>query len=85
MKCNTCNKIYEVMTGFDKYDQANGCAATLYLHQDTYYILAHYGSRFDMQRYALRKGNYEIGNVCDNCIEQMINDECGHLIEDGVW
>lgn len=72
MKCNTC-----------KTDIA--CAATLYLHSGTYYILAHYGSRFDMQRYAMKRGVYDVGHICDDCVEKYINEGKAQLIEDGVW
>ena len=85
MKCNTCNTEYKAMPYLDETDQANGCAATLYLREGTYYILAHYGSKYDMQRYALKKGMYEVGSTCDDCIEKFINNGIAALIEDGVW
>jgi hypothetical protein len=73
------------MPYLDETDQANGCAATLYLHSGTHYILAHYGSQYDMQRYALKRGTYEVGNICDICINNFINEGEADLIEDGVW
>lgn len=82
MKCNTCDTEFVDMTG---HDQGNGCAASLYLHNGTHYILAHYGSRFDMQRYALKRGQYKTGNICDECIDKYIKNGNAHLIEDGVW
>jgi len=86
MKCNTCNTYFDRLTIHPEYDQADGCAATLYLHQGVHYILAHYGSRFDMQRYALKRGTpYKSGNICDNCINNFINEGKAGLIEDGVW
>ena len=85
MKCNTCNTEFKAMPYLDETDQANGCAATLYLREGTYYILAHYGSKYDMQRYALKKGIYEVGSICDDCIEKLINNGIAALIEDGVW
>lgn len=86
MKCNTCGKEYEVMPGFEDYEQASGCAASLYLHGGDYYILAHYGSRYDMSRYRLSQGDpHKIGHVCDDCIGEMLNDGRAYLIEDGVW
>lgn len=72
MKCDTCNN-------------ETDCDATLYLHNGTYYILAQYGSRFDMQRYALKRGQYEAGHVCDVCINKFITDGKASLVEDGVW
>ncbi len=72
MKCNTCENDCE-------------CHATLYLHGGTHYILAHYGSRYDMQRYALKRGTYEVGNICDTCINNLINEGVASMIEDGVW
>lgn len=85
MKCNTCNTDYASSTIFEETNQADGCAATLYLLKEGFYILAHYGSRYDMQRFSLKKGGYEIGNICDNCINKLINEGKASLIEDGVW
>lgn len=85
MKCNTCKTEFESTAILKDYDQAYGCSATLYLRDGTYYILAHYGSKYDMQRYALKKGLYDIGNICDRCIENYINMGMASLIEDGVW
>lgn len=85
MNCNTCKTEFKPLTYLDDTDQANGCSATLYLKEGQYYILAHYGSRFDMQRYALKKEMYEFGNICDNCINNYINEGKAGLIEDGVW
>ena len=85
MKCNTCNTEYKSTAILEDYEQADGCSATLYLREGTHYILAHYGSRYDMQRYALKRGLYETGNICDNCIKSLINEGAASLIEDGVW
>lgn len=83
MKCNTCNTEFE--SYFDDTDQANGCAATLYLMNGDFYILASYGSNYDMQRYALKCDKYKTGNICDECIKKYIEAGNAHLIEDGVW
>lgn len=85
MKCNTCNTEYTPMPMMEETDQADGCAATLYLHDGTYYILAHYGSRFDMRKYALKKARYEVGHICDNCIGSMLDKGVAQMIEDGIW
>lgn len=75
MNCKTCNIEY----------LSDRCAATLYLLAGTYYILAHYGSAYDMQRYALKRDKYEVGDICDDCIRNYIDRGNAHLIEDGVW
>lgn len=85
MKCNTCNTRFDPIPDLEDYNQASGCAATLYLLDGTYYILAHYGSAFDMQRYALKRDKYEVGDICDDCIKNYIDSGNAHLIEDGVW
>lgn len=85
MKCNTCNNHFDPIPMLEKYHQASGCSATLYLSDGTYYILAHYGSAYDMQRYALKLDKYEVGHICDNCIKKYIDDGRAQLIEDGVW
>lgn len=85
MKCYTCNTHFEPIPMLEKYNQASGCSATLYLKDGSYYILAHYGSAYDMQRYALKRDKYEVGDICDNCIKKYIESGHAHLIEDGVW
>lgn len=88
MKCHTCNTEFAAMPNFENTDQADGCAGSLYQIGRDYFILAHYGSRFDMQRYALKSmpvGTYKTGNVCDECINKYILSGDAHMIEDGVW
>lgn len=85
MKCNTCNTEYREMSMLESYNQAEGCSATLYVLDGDYYILAHYGSAYDMQKFALKKDKYEVGEVCDDCIKKFIESGHAHLIEDGVW
>lgn len=85
MKCETCDTEYEPMPAFEDTNQAAGCAASLYLYEGIYYILAHYGSRFDMRRYALKRGAYNVGEICDDCIDKYISYGDAYLIEDGVW
>lgn len=85
MKCNTCNTEFTPMPMMKDTNQASGCAATLYLKEGSYYILAHYGSEYDMQRYALKRDKYDTGDICDNCIKEYIESGHAHLIEDGVW
>lgn len=85
MNCETCKRVFTPMPAFEDFNQSDGCAATLYLKEGQFYILAHYGSRFDMQRYALKQGHYEVGNICDDCINTLINEGTASLIEDGVW
>lgn len=84
IECNTCKTQHKPIPLIGT-DQARGCAATLYLKEGDYYVLAYFGSRFDMQRYMLKKGHYELGNICDECINSLITEGTAHLIEDGVW
>lgn len=70
-KCSSCDN--------------NDCAATLYLSGGDYFILAHYGSKHDMQRFALKKDKYETGIICDACIDKLIENGRAWVIEDGVW
>jgi len=72
MKCNTCNEKKE-------------CHAVVYHRSGTNYILGQYGSQYDMQLYALHRGLYNNGSICDDCITKYINEGKAHLIEDGVW
>jgi len=83
MKCKTCSQEYY---SFSKAtNQAHVCAATLYIMNGDFYILAHYGSAYDMQRYALKRDKYEVGVICDDCITNYIDRGNAHLVEDGVW
>lgn len=77
MKCNTCKN--------EDKNQEYEYPASLYLHNGSYYIIAHYGSRYDMQRYILKSGHHKIGEICDDCINKFIIDGTANLIEDGVW
>ena len=76
MKCNTC-------------DTEKECYATLYhnnyYNNGEYYILAHYGSKHDMQRFALKSNKYKTGEICDDCIDKYITEGKAWVIEDGVW
>lgn len=85
MKCETCNTEFTPMENFEDYNQAAGCAASLYYHDGSYFILAHYGSRYDMNRYLLNKDEYKEGDICDSCIESYISSGKARLWESGVW
>lgn len=83
MKCHTCDKDFAPMPGMENIDQADGCSASLYQIRRDYFILGHYGSKYDMQRYALKSvpvGTYNTGNICDDCINKYITDGYAHLI-----
>lgn len=83
MNCNTCG------THYREFDfapgQAPDCSASVYLKDGDFYLLAFYGSQHDMRRFALKPGNYELGTICDTCINTLINEGVASLIEDGVW
>jgi DNA-directed RNA polymerase subunit RPC12/RpoP len=83
MKCNTCKIEFEDLTGRPPIFGVG--SAMLYLKDDDYYILAYFGSKYDMQRFALKKDKYETGIVCDDCISKFIKDGKAWMIEDGVW
>lgn len=86
MKCKTCNQeYYSFVGGTSDTNQAYGCSATLYIMNGDFYILASYGSDYDMQRYALKRDKYKVGDICDECIKKYIENGNAHLIEDGVW
>lgn len=72
MKCNTCNEDVE-------------CHSTLFMSKGDFYILAMYGSLHDMRRFALKKDKYNTGDICDACIDNLLDDGRAWVIEDGVW
>lgn len=78
IKCNTCGQ---------KYDHGHRCAADIYLQNGEFYLIGFYGSEVaDMRRYLLKNSvDYEIGTICDNCINNLIGDGTATLIEDGIW
>jgi hypothetical protein len=67
MKCNTCEQEFYSSTK-QNMEHSHGCAATLYLMNGDFYIIAQYGSFYDMQKFALKKDKYKTGNICDDCI-----------------
>lgn len=86
MKCNTCSTSFAPIPMLEDTNQASGCSAEVYYLRGQHYILAYYGSRYDMQRYAMKENaNYNLGNICDDCIGSFINNGKAMLIEDGVW
>lgn len=86
MECNTCDTVFTPIPMMEETEQASGCSASLYMKDKDYFILAHYGSRYDMQLYAMKTGlPYSVGNICDDCITMYINNGKAALIEDGVW
>jgi len=73
------------MENFERYKQAAGCSASLYYHNGNHYILAQYGSVYDMNRYLLDSGKYTEGEICDSCIKSYISSGKARLWESGVW
>ena len=71
MACNSCSN--------------NDSSNSLFLKEGSFYILGQYGSRYDMELYALKRATYSIGDICDDCVRQLINEGVAQKIEDGVW
>jgi hypothetical protein len=38
-----------------------------------------------MELYALKRATYSVGDICDDCVRQLINEGVAQKIEDGVW
>ena len=84
--CATCGAEHQVL--FDeRYQQGDGCSATVYEKDGETYLIGHYGSTVaDTNRYWIRQGSgYKIGNCCDGCITRMLREGNATLIEEGVW
>lgn len=85
--CNTCKAEYDPMPMFEETKQAYKCSATVYLKDGTYYLVGHYGSTVaDMEHYILDSGaKFELGEICDECITELIEQKKAKLIERGIW
>ena len=85
VKCDTCNKYYEDI--FADTKQGDGCASVLYLHGGKYYIQGNYGSHVaDMMKFELvNSASYNIGIICDDCIEKLRMDKLIVREENTAW
>ena len=85
VRCKTCGKDFECLPHFEDTKQAAGCAALLYIYDNHPHIIAHYGSQYDMNHYTMTHGDYQAGDICDECITKYIDSGIARLIEKGVW
>ena len=85
--CNTCKTEYDPMPMFEVTKQAYKCSATVYLRNGTYYLRGHYGSTVaDMDLYELDpNAKFELGEICDECITDLIEKKKATLIESGLF
>lgn len=77
IKCDVCESAFNDCFSFET-NQALGCASDLFVEKKQTYILSHYGSRFDTTRFFVSPQSSlqdRQGIVCDNCIEQLINEK----------
>lgn len=81
--CKTCGSGHAAI--FSETDQGLDCAATLFERDGETFVAAAYGSRFDMHLYKLKAGNYTRGTICDDCIQQLINDGAATLLNESYW
>lgn len=85
IKCDTCNKEHKVI--WEDTKQGDGCAATLFLRDGKYYIQGNYGSYVaDMRLLELvNDTSYNVGNICDDCIDRLRNQKLVVREEDTAW
>jgi len=85
IKCDTCNNYYKDI--FADTKQGESCAAVLYLHGGKYYIEGYYGSYVaDMTKFELvNDASYNIGVICDDCIEKLRTDKLIVKEENTAW
>lgn len=85
--CNTCKTEYDAMPMFEETKQAYRCSATVFLREGKHYLVGHYGSTVaDMEMYLLDSdARFELGEICDDCIQELIADEKATLVKTGIW
>ena len=85
VKCDNCNGYYEDI--FPDTKQGDGCASVLFLHDGKYWIQGNYGSYVaDMRKLELKPDtSYNIGIICDKCIERLKADNLVVNEEDTAW
>lgn len=86
IECATCKNEFTPLFD-DTYQQATGCSAEIYQKDDTYFMRGYYGSTIiDMEIYRVASNTeFKKGNICDNCIEQLLNKGHAVKIANGVW
>lgn len=85
IKCDNCQSYYKTI--FEDTKQGDACASVLYLHGGKYYIQGSYGSYVaDMRILELKPDiSYNIGIICDSCIEKLKADNLVVKDEDSAW
>lgn len=85
VKCNTCHKTYKTI--FEETNQGHGCSATVFLRDGNFFLAGHYGSKIaDMNLYQLKiEGNFQVGSICDSCIESLISSGDAILLKEDIW
>jgi hypothetical protein len=83
--CATCNEKYKAI--FEETGQGQGCASVLYLRDGKHYIVGSYGSYVaDMRKLELKPDtSYNVGIICDDCIEKLKKDGLVVKEEDTTW
>lgn len=89
VRCNTCKREYEPMKGCEDTEQAYRCSATVFLREGKYYLVGHYGSTVvDMEMHELTADSdtdFELGVICDDCIEKLIDQKKTKKVQSGLW
>lgn len=85
VKCNTCHKTYKAI--YEDTNQGVDCSATVFLRDGNFFLTGHYGSKVaDMQLYKLNiEGNFQVGSICDGCIESLISSGDAILLKEDIW
>ena len=85
INCATCGKGYKEI--FRETNQGDGCASVLYLRDGKHWIVGAYGSYVaDMKMLELKPDtSYQVGTICDDCIETIRKDGLVVKEEDAIW
>lgn len=85
--CQVCNSAFEPMTGCEDTHQAYRCSSETFWRDQQQFLCGHFGSTIaDGKIYRVDGKKLDSGQVCDDCIEKMIqNRSLTCVSENNFW
>lgn len=73
--CQICDASFKPMTGFEDTYQAYRCSSEIFWKDNHQFLTGHFGSTIaDGKIYRVRGIKLNRGQVCDDCIRQMVDN-----------